>query len=520
MKKITATLLALLLLLSLSVTAFAADTPTGTGSITVKGAETGKTYTLYKVFDLETVNAQAAYSIPGGDVSVTDSGTTTTKSRAEAYEGSTNFSSFFDTTTDTTSGKTYVTVRSGATNLTAVSEWGKGAMSYFVLKEAQTAQDQVEVKFENLEPGYYFLESKLGTTVGTMAMIKVVNNEAVEVIEKNSTPGWGPGDDAGKKANDKTYYAGEEITYTLTYKNATNYAMVDRQGKQVTKYYIKDILPNGLDYVENSLKVWVETTEVTNQLTTEDTTITNGFFVSIPWTDTATVGDKTVTTSKYTKNPSTITVEYKAIMGLSTTENFDSYKNIAQIYPDTNKNPLDETKKEETVYTGTVRLNKKAESLDGAALNGAKFKVKVGGADSTQYLKLENDKYTLVDFANATVFETGKAIKEGAPRADGAIILTGLKAGTYIFTEVEAPVGYALPEEARRNLATFDLHMPTGTETLAATLSISQNVVNTKAAAMPETGGMGTTMFYVVGSLLAVTALVFLVTQKRMRSVQ
>ena len=49
-------------------------------------------------------------------------------------------------------------------------------------------------------------------------------------------------------------------------------------------------------------------------------------------------------------------------------------------------------------------------------------------------------------------------------------------------------------------------------------MSQTQQVNNSKAANMPETGGMGTTLFYIVGGLMAAGAAILLITQKRMRA--
>jgi LPXTG-motif cell wall-anchored protein len=43
-------------------------------------------------------------------------------------------------------------------------------------------------------------------------------------------------------------------------------------------------------------------------------------------------------------------------------------------------------------------------------------------------------------------------------------------------------------------------------------------VVNTQGSVLPNTGGMGTKIFYVAGSLMVVGAVIFLITNRRMKS--
>ena len=47
-------------------------------------------------------------------------------------------------------------------------------------------------------------------------------------------------------------------------------------------------------------------------------------------------------------------------------------------------------------------------------------------------------------------------------------------------------------------------------------LTVTEGVANNTGVELPATGGMGTTIFYVVGSILVLVAVVLLVTKKRM----
>ena len=470
MKKLIAILLAIMLVLSLGATAYAAEEFNGT--ITVKGAVNGETYNLYKIFDVTTVNGSDAYSVP----------------EDRDYSATTNFASLFETTTETTGEGTeavtvtYVTRKPGVDDADIIA-WAKANVASFgTVAKTATAED-AEVEFTGLGEGYYYVASPVSN--GAAAMI-VDTAQSVSVVEKNAAPGWDNGDDkGGKEADGVTYYAGETITYTLTYYSAVNYD----KGEQVTKYIIEDTLPEGITY-GGDVSATVNGEAVT--LTTE-ATVTNGFKVSIPWTN-----DDGA--SKYTVNPSVIEVTYTATMG--NTKIAEGITNTAKIYPNTNTNPGDESKKEDTVYTGQIELTKVDNTDINKVLSGAKFKVKIGD----KYLKQDGDSYTEVAEADATVFVTG---------ADGKITLKGLKAGNYTFVETEAPAGYNLPDNPE--VATVELKLD-GAD--ASAMSKTQQVNNSKAAAMPETGGMGTTLFYIMGSLLAVCAVVLLITQKRMQSVR
>ena len=53
-------------------------------------------------------------------------------------------------------------------------------------------------------------------------------------------------------------------------------------------------------------------------------------------------------------------------------------------------------------------------------------------------------------------------------------------------------------------------------DSTGANLSVTANIANSTGTTLPSTGGMGTTIFYVLGSALVLGAVVLLVTKKRM----
>lgn len=111
-------------------------------------------------------------------------------------------------------------------------------------------------------------------------------------------------------------------------------------------------------------------------------------------------------------------------------------------------------------------------------------------------------------------------------------MISGLDAGTYYLEETKAPTGYNLLADPIKTATIKDndgvpgvenalekLEITVGEKTEAGNAStgiVNTTVQNNKGATLPETGGIGTTIFYVVGGLLTVGAVVLLVTKKRM----
>lgn len=99
------------------------------------------------------------------------------------------------------------------------------------------------------------------------------------------------------------------------------------------------------------------------------------------------------------------------------------------------------------------------------------------------------------------------------------VYFNGLKAGTYYVKETTVPAGYVASEDF-----SFTLSSTTATADNPATADVTENnylvkespVVNTPGAELPTTGGIGTTIFYVVGAILVIGAGLVLVTRRRM----
>lgn len=220
---------------------------------------------------------------------------------------------------------------------------------------------------------------------------------------------------------------------------------------------------------------------------------------------------------------------------------YDEGKQQNTAYLQYSNNPHDNTSKSETpkvtVYDWTFKMN--VQKVDGAnadkELAGAKFVLSKNGAVGLGAID-----------ENGTPAETGNLIKLVYDSTDstyrvatandatttyvmtaGNITIKGLDdAEDYYLYETKAPAGYnrlTEPVKFRIN-ATYtsadscpDVLTKVGDAAEAAT-GLKVRVENNAGTTLPSTGGMGTTVFYVVGGGLMAVAVVLLVTKKRMEN--
>ena len=490
-RKLASLLLALVMVFALATTAFAQDVTVtgGTGSITISNAAKGETYTIYKLFDA-TVNADGS---------------------SIAYTGNVP-----DSLTDyfTADANDYISATPAAKEGENMSEGLKTALKAWTetATAAATAEsDGSALNFKGLEYGYYVVTTSQGKQL--ISVDSTTPN--AKIVDKNSsTP-----TELSKTANNKDVSIGNTVTYTVSFKTS-NYYGAGTEAKEIVSYTIEDTLPDFLTSV-NVTSISVDNVVIHDQ--TGATPQFNNKKIVIKWYDEA--------NKKFLyDNGATVTITYTAVVtdsaaidGEGNTNNVTvTWTTKGSAEPDPN-NKID-TK--ETIFTYAIALKKV--NNKGVALPGAVFEFPF-------YVKSTPDANGAYIYAGTTA-GTDLTNQITTPN-DGVIIVKGVKTGSYEIKEVTAPAGYNKLTDA----VTVEA-VKTGKTTTQTTVYLDENgkkvdesakvtevkvdigtiaatavvVVNKAGTELPSTGGMGTTVFYVLGAVLVMGAVVLLVTKKRM----
>ena len=538
-----ALVIAMVMMVAMGITAFA-DDPT-TYSITVTNTNTsmsiiGKTYSAYKLFDVTYSGTNYAYSIK------TDNPFYSTAAAKAILDTYFDFTDTSDTTVKT------VTVKESKQDATSktlsaadVRALADALQPYVPSTAAGTATATAETVTINLsEAGYYIVTGTVKPTdpansdkevvsaviLDNAAPTATVNPKAsVPTLDKKIT-GEHLLDEAGKAAT-------AEVGKTVSFQIDSN--VPDLTGYANYTFTITDTMTSGLTFTDpegdatNDVVVKINNVDKTSEATIaiSGQTLT----VTIPYNTlkAATKGQAIVVTYSAVVNSNALTTDYEKNTAKLT------YSNSP--YPSGQGTPTNDTpEKEVYVIDADINVDKVAGNASGAKLAGAKFQVFKGtekpADNALAWYKWDatNNKVTWVAKADADVFETNDQGKF-QPAVRG---LEAEKTGTaYGLLETEAPTGYnllkdpiivtltgAYTENGTTKQATVTAQGATvtnGTVDLTAAQNANQplatkQVINNSGSELPNTGGIGTTIFYVIGAILVLGAGILLVTRRRM----
>ena len=485
MKRVVSTLLALVLVLALAGTAAAA----GEGSITIDNAVVGKTYTIYRIFDLDSHSEDY---------------------QALNYKVSAKWTAFFE---EGAEGLNYVDIDelgyvTWKENASAADFAAKAiafAKAQNIANDGQKTADSSTVAFTVLELGYYLVQSDLGALCSldtTMPDVTIKEKNSEPTVEKevkeDSNGDFGQTNDA-------------DIGQTVEFK--TTITVVDGQPKG---YVLHDTMSAGLTFNKKTVEVKIGerilTAGTDYTLVTEG--LNDGCTFEVRFIDDKD-GEGNATGSHALKPNDVVTVTYSATVNANAVVGDKGNPNTTKLSYTEGGTTTNETKDSQTrtyVWEFDVLKYTMKDNAE-TPLAGAKFVLYKTVDGKNYYVKVTDGKVTgwTETKAEGTVFETPD---------DGSFIISGLDADTYYLEEVEAPAGYnklAAPVKVTIT-ATIDATTNVGT----ATVTYGENstgtvkIENKTGVELPSTGGVGTTIFYVIGGLLMAVAVVLLVTKKKM----
>lgn len=560
MKKIASLLLALVMVLGMAVSTSAA---TETGSITIRNNSTvsvaGKTFNAYKILDVKSYTAgiddeegTVVYTVPEGMKEFF-------KSR---YELTGNEGDFDAKVTEKIS-----------------EESDKFAFATAVLAAAKEAnitpgtatagEDDTSVTIGNLPLGYYVVEDT-GAATPVSALILDTTNPSVDIKIKADKPGIDKNIDGTNGTDDATTgdvkynnaAVGDQVPYKLTSK------VPDMTGYKKYYFVVNDTLSKGLTFNNDvTITVGTDTKEkdtdytVTKTINTDGTTSVEIVFKNFIQYAANAGADITITYSATVNENAVIGVEgnsNKVKLIYSNDPNTDESGNPEDKPGDTS--PTGETPEVETrTYVTDLELIKVDQ--DGVRLTGAEFQItgrKLNTVlvrkdvytenENGTYWKLKDGSYTTdapdsegMDGSKyeSTTTKYSKSVETNTIKkaenvnytatvgTDGVLRFEGLSAGTYTITEIKAPAGYNLLKDSitvtigftapADNATNKDCTWTyTGTDVVNETNTNQITVENRAGTELPSTGGIGTTIFYVIGGVLVAAAGVLLIVKKRM----
>ena len=495
MKKLASLALTIIMVLALAVPAFA----TGNNTITINDSVSGHEYTAYQIFsgnysDGKLTNIDWGSGVDGPAL-------------LDALKADGTIGSIF--TTFTTAQQVADKL---ATDSSIASLFASVAGKHLATAADTSSEGKGSYTISGLDDGYYLVKQTGNVGAGevySLYMVKVVGGTNVNVNPKiDSVPT--PDKTIGEAATSGSYSIGDTINFTIK----TNLPSALSYG-EYESYYLSfiDTMSEGLTY-NNDAAVTVNYQDATSSFDIDYNAISGKLTITCEDVKrVCTFGGAEVEVTY------SATLNEKAVIGGTGNEN--------TVYLEYSNDPYSGshgTSVEDETYVYTFKMDgTKVDGKTDAPLENAYFVLQ--RTSDSKYAEVD-DNGMVTGWVDAKP-DPGNIVSD----ADGHFTLTGLATGTYNLIETAAPQGYNLLATPIVINVSADLSNHSDVK-LTVTMDgapitadpgtgvFEPKVANLSGAMLPSTGGIGTTIFYTMGGLLAVGAAVLLVTKKRVHDAE
>ena len=492
-KKIAAIMFAFMMVVSMSTNVSAEGTNNGT--ITINNAVDGQTYTIYKLLDLESYTPD-----PGTDDGI------------YSYKPNKLWKNFLESAADSAGTKYfeinengYATWKGDKTD-SRKAEFAQKALAYAkdeahpIAGDPRKKEEGKTLTFTNLSLGYYLVDSSVGTLCSldtTKPAATIQEKNGVPSVDKIITSGGVVSADG--KSNSASI--GDTVYFKTT--------ITAQQGAQ--NYVLHDKMTDGLKF---NGKVEVKKGE--SPVATSNYTLkTSGF------NDDCTFEiEFEQTFCDDLQKDEKITVTYSAVLNeKAEIGNVDNNTNETWLKYGDSQYTQPKTTTTKTFEMNVFKFYKDKKSSDKeTGLADATFKLTKNSQDAENigFVKVSNESAVEDVYRVAKTGETGTVTTITSPNS-GKFTIQGLGAGTYYLTETKQPDGYnklsgpvtvVIDENGKVKVKNGDAYDEVN----------RVDVENKTGTVLPSTGGVGTTMIYLVGAVLVLGSGVVLVTKRRVKN--
>ena len=487
-RKLASLLLALVMVFALATTAFAAEDTT----ISAPAGST-RTYDVYQIFTGD-LNEGVLSNVKWGKNGTGTEGNAVDQTILDALTAVNSKSD----TDKLAVIQEYVNLESTAIGTVSASSSLTVTTGYYLIKDNGPVNDGEDYSLYVVQVvGPTTISPKVGTTASDKK-VKDTNDSTA-----NSTTDWQDSAD---------YDIGDDVPFKLSATIAEDYDNY-ANGYKLTFHDKED---TGLSFNNDSVKVYVDGTLISTGYVVVTEGLTDNCTFEVRFANLKTID------SVHAR--SVISVEYTSTLNTSATVGSVGNKNTSHVTYTNNPNDEQAGENGKTpddvviVFTYKTIVNNVTNNPDyDPEVEGSKEFIPLKGAGFTLYKKNASGEYVAV----------GSELK-GEDMT--TFTWSGLDDGDYKLVETTTPAGYNTIADIEFTI-TAEHDMLSDNPTLTSlgggdkftgevsTGAVSADIENKSGTELPSTGGMGTTIFYVLGSILVIGAAVLLVTKKRMNAV-